>query len=368
MTNADRHEPASRTLDRAVRGAAVRPRRASPFPARRSTRRSRRRARRSTRSPPIPSRRPSPIRSRRSSAAGAASTRWRASFSIWPAPTPMTNCRRSSAKSRPSSRAIAARPISTRRCSSASTRLKPTSTSSGFRPNRRACSSAIISISPAPARARPPEAKARLAAIAERLATLAAAVRPECAQGRERLAHAAGRGRSRRPAGFLRRQRRARRRRPRPSRQVCDHAVALERRAVPAILGAPRSARDGLSRLGGARRERRRDRQSRHRRRNGAPESRARAAARLRDLRPLPPRRHDGEDAASGARSARVGLDAGRRRARARTRRRCRRSPRARAAISRSRPGTGATWRKSGARPSSTSTRASSSPICSSTA
>ena len=38
-----------------------------------------------------------------------------------------------------------------------------------------------------------PEAKARLAAIAERLATLARSVRPECARGRKRLAAAAGR-------------------------------------------------------------------------------------------------------------------------------------------------------------------------------
>ena len=55
--------------------------------------------------------------------------------------------------------------------------------------------------------------------------------------------------------------------RPRPSAAIPGKlrgdALALERRAVPAILGAPRSARDRLPRLDRARRERRRDRQSR---------------------------------------------------------------------------------------------------------
>ena len=56
----------------------------------------------------------------------------------------------------------------------------------------------------------PPEAKARLAATAERLATLSAEFGQNVLNGRKRLAHAAHRGRSRGPAGFLRRQRRAR--------------------------------------------------------------------------------------------------------------------------------------------------------------
>ena len=133
------------------------------------------RAPRSTPSPPIRRRRASPIRSRRSSAAAAASTKWRASSSISPARRPMTSCRRSSARSRP---VLARHRNETylndalfRRIDALEGRRR---TSSGFRPNRRACSSAIISISPAPAQASPPEAKARLAAIAERLATLGA--------------------------------------------------------------------------------------------------------------------------------------------------------------------------------------------------
>ena len=135
------------------------------------------------------------------------------------------------------------------------------------------------------------------------------------------------RARSRRPAGFLHRQRRAHRRRPRPSRQIRDHPA---RSSVEPFLqfSARRDLRETrLPRLDGAGRKRRRNRQSRHRRRDGAPESRARASVGLRDLRPLPPRRHDGEDAASGARSSQVGLGAGRRQRAARTRRRCRRSP-----------------------------------------
>ena len=43
--------------------------------------------------------------------------------------------------------------------------------------------------------------------------------------------------------------------------QACHHAVALERRAVPAVLGAPRSAREGVPRLDRARRQWRQDRQ-----------------------------------------------------------------------------------------------------------
>ena len=124
----------------------------------------------------------------------------------------------------------------------------------------------------------PPEAKARLAAIAERLATPWRSVRPERAGGRKRLADALRRGRSRRPAGFLRRERGAHCGRARPCRQIRRHAVALEHRALPAILVAAGFARKSLSRMGPARRERRQDRQSRRRCRNGALEGRARAA------------------------------------------------------------------------------------------
>ena len=143
----------------------------------------------------------------------------------------------------------------------------------------------------------PPATKARLAAIGERLASLGAAFGQNVLADEKAWLMLLERRRPRRPAGLLRRERRAARRRARSSRQICRHAVALEHRAVPAIFGAARLAGERLSRLGGARRERRRDRQSRHRRRDGSPPGRARAPAGLRKLRALPSRRHDGQDA-----------------------------------------------------------------------
>ena len=127
----------------------------------------------------------------------------------------------------------------------------------------------------------PPEAKARLAAIAERLATLGAEFGQNVLKDEKDwlmllteadldglpdffVASAARTAADRGHAGQIRR-----------------HAVAIEHRAVPAVLRAARFARDRLSRLGRARRKRRRDGQSRDRRRNGALESRARAAPRL---------------------------------------------------------------------------------------
>ena len=212
------------------------------------------------------------------------------------------------------------------------------------------------------------EAKARLAAIAERLATLAAAfgqnVLADEKDWRLLLETSDLDGL---PDFFVASAARIAADLGHPE-QVRGHPVAIERRAVPAILGPARSPRDRLPRLGGAGRKRRRERQSRHRRRNGAPESRARAPPRLRDLRPLPPRRHDGENAARRARSARIGLDAGRRR---------RAQGRGGAAGVRGRRGRQFQSRalglailggKAAQGTSSTSTRASSSPICSSTA
>ena len=56
----------------------------------------------------------------------------------------------------------------------------------------------------------------------------------------------------------------------RPRRQIRHHAGALERRAVPAVLGPPRPAREGVPRLDHARRKRRGDRQPGDHRRDGA--------------------------------------------------------------------------------------------------
>ena len=99
--------------------------------------------------------------------------------------------------------------------------------------------------------------------------------------------------------------------------QARHHAVAVERRAVPAVLRAARPAREGVPRLDRARRQRRQDRQQGDHRRDGGAARRAREAARLRELRPLPPRRRDGEDA--GRPCATCSTRSGRRRARARS-------------------------------------------------
>ena len=99
---------------------------------------------------------------------------------------------------------------------------------------------------------------------------------------------------------FLRAAARGGRRGARPRRQARHHAVALQRRAVPAVLDAPRSAREGVPRLDRARRQRRRDRQQ------GASSPRwwrcapsAPGCSATRRFAALPARRHDGEDAAT---------------------------------------------------------------------
>ena len=177
-------------------------------------------------------------------------------------------------------------------------------------------------------------AKERLAAIGERLATLGTAVRPERAGRRAVLRAAARRGRSRRPAGFRARGGARRRRGARPARQARHHAVPLQRRALPAVLGPARPAREGL-RAPGSRAARAAARPTTAR---SSPRLRAArragAAARLPDLRGLPARRHDGQDAGRRARPARRGLGAGARAARARSATPCRRWSRRRAATS----------------------------------
>ncbi len=126
-----------------------------------------------------------------------------------------------------------------------------------------------------------PKAKARLAAIAERLATLGAEFGQHVlADEKDWLLLLDEPDLEGLPDFFIASAARSRRR-PGPSRQVCCHPVAIQRRAVPAILGAPRPSRDRVARLDGSRRKRRRKRQSRHRCRIGAFESRARAAVGL---------------------------------------------------------------------------------------
>ena len=110
--------------------------------------------------------------------------------------------------------------------------------------------------------------------------------------------------------GFMREAMKARGARAR-ARRLCRDLVTVERRAVPAILQPPRFARKDLPRLRHARRQWRADRQQSQYRRNGAAARRARQAARLCRLRPLPARRRHGEDAGRGAQSPRNRMGAG---------------------------------------------------------
>ena len=123
----------------------------------------------------------------------------------------------------------------------------------------------------------PPEAKARLAAIAERLATLGAEFGQNVLADEKDFLMLLGEGDlDGLPDFFVRSAARVAAERGHPGK----YAVTLSRSSIEPFLqfSARRDlARKGLSRLGRARRERRQDRQSRRRRRNGAPEGRARA-------------------------------------------------------------------------------------------
>ncbi len=145
-------------------------------------------------------------------------------------------------------------------------------------------------------------------------------------------------------------------------RRLCGHAVAFQRRAVPAILRAARSARESLSRLRHARRQRRGDRQQGDHRRDSAAARRAGAAARLMPTSPITGsttrwRRRRRRCAIFSIRSGR-----GRARARSPTATPCRRWSRRRAAISSLRRGTGAITPRSCGNGAAISTRPRSSP------
>ena len=140
--------------------------------------------------------------------------------------------------------------------------LSASATASASPPSRRACWSAItpsIRREGAALDAGQEEAPRR-----DRRAAGGARhrVQPERA-GRRAVLHdgARRRGRSRRPARFRARGGGRRGRRARHERQARHHPAALQRRAVPAILVAARSAREGVPRLDRARRQRRQDRQ-----------------------------------------------------------------------------------------------------------
>ena len=155
--------------------------------------------------------------------------------------------------------------------------------------------------------------------------------------------------------------------RARPPGQARHHAGALQRRAVPAVFGPARSAREGVQGLDHARRQRRQDRQPQDRGRDPGAAGRARAAAGLQDGGRLGARVLHGQDARRRAQAADGGVGPGARARAARSATSCRRRRRPKAATSSSPPGTGATTPRRCARPSSTSTTARSSPTCSST-
>ena len=94
----------------------------------------------------------------------------------------------------------------------------------------------------------------------------------------------------------------------RPAGQACDHPGALQRRAVFGILGTARFAREGLCGLDRAGPRRRGDRQHRDHRRDHPAARRTSQTARLSDLCALPPRRRNGEDAGPCADLAGAGV------------------------------------------------------------
>ena len=256
--------------------------------------------------------RPSTTRSRRSRRAGCASIRSRRSSSTSPAPTPTTRLQAierdiAPLLARHGNEIFLNEPLF-RADRGALAAARPRSAST---PSSCACSTATTPSSSAPARALDAAGKKRLAAINERLADARHAVQPERARRREGV-HAGPRrrGRSRRPArvGAARRRREAAAERGLPGK----HVITLSRSSIEPFLqfSTRRDLREkAFEAWIAARRERRRDRQPGDHRRDGRAPRRARAAPRLRELRRLPPRRHDGEDAGGGERAprARVG-------------------------------------------------------------
>ena len=93
--------------------------------------------------------------------------------------------------------------------------------------------------------------------------------------------------------------------------EPCDHAVAVERGAVPAILSPARSARGSVQGVDPARGERRQDGQPQDRRRDREAARGTGEADGLSHVRRIQPRRHDGEDAGCGARASQSGVVGG---------------------------------------------------------
>ena len=166
-----------------------------------------------------------------------------------------------------------------------------------------------------------PAAKQRLAAINERLAVLDTTLQPERARRRAELRAGARRRGRPRPACPIS----CARPRAKPPTSAVWRASTSSRCRAPASSRSCNSrpgaiCAKNLPRLDRARRRRRRDRQQGDHRRDGGAAHRARAAARLSDVRPLPARRRHGQDAGGGARAARADVGAARMSARRRDR------------------------------------------------
>ena len=159
-----------------------------------------------------------------------------------------------------------------------------------------------------------PEAKARLAAIGERLAALSAAFGQNVLADERAWTLWLDEGDlDGLPDFWVASAARLAAERGHPGR----YAVTLSRSSVEPFLqfSARRDLRETAFRAWGARGENGGATDNRAiAARNGASARRARETARLREPRPLPPRRHDGQDAQRRARPLGIGLDARRRR------------------------------------------------------
>ena len=165
--------------------------------------------------------------------------------------------------------------------------LSASATASASPPSRSACWSATTPSTAARARRSTPDKKKRLAAIVERLAALGTAFSQNVlADEQSYTMELDGEADLAGLPDFVREAAAAAADRARHDRQARHHPAALQRRAVPAILVAARSSREGVPRLDRARRQRRQDRQQGdHRRDHCAARSSAPSCSAIRPSR-----------------------------------------------------------------------------------